>query len=211
MANPFSNRKKVRGWKRRLRELERFREGYRSIDFDLLRRNELAYVKLWLSPWSRLVPRDPPVWFRRRVLAAFLDVLHSWHRALEAAGEPYYLRLWLFDPRFHRTQVVAAIGSRIRYYETLFAPAGGARALPPPQYRDAAYDLTGLEWEPCLDTDVLLEEDAADERDLARIRLRASRVEHASWGQPLFLFDRGLVWLGRPAAERPAVEPRPGA
>ncbi len=203
MANPFSNRKKVRGWKRRLRELERFRLAHRTLDVDALRRDELAYVKLWLDPWSRLVPRDPPVWFRRRVLAAFLDVLHSWGRALEATGEPYYLRLWLYDPRFHRTQVVAAMGERIRWYETMFVPAAGARALPPPQFRDPAYDLAEVEWEPCLDTDVLLEDDASDERDLARIRRRASRVEHARWGQALFLFDRGLVWLGKPATGSP--------
>ena len=211
MANPFSNRKKVRGWKRRLRELERFRLAHRELDVDALRRNEVAYVKLLLDPWSRLVPRDPPVWFGRRVLAAFLDILRSWHGALEATGEPYYLRLWLFDPRFHRTQVVAAMGDRIRWYEKSFEPAAGAPPLPPPHLGDPAYDLAALEWEPCRDTDVLLEDDAADERELARIRLRASRVEYASWGQPLFLFDRGLVWLGRPPAEEPAVEPRPGA
>ena len=209
MANPFSNRKKVRGWKRRLRELERFRRAHLALDVGALRRDELAYVKLWLDPWSRLAPRDPPVWFRRRVLAAFLDVLHAWHRALEAAGEPYYLRLWLFDPRFHRTQVVAATGGRIAWYETMFAPAAGAPPLPPPHYRDPAYDLAALEWEPCLDTDVLLADDAADMRELGRLVLRASRLEQTSDGQALLLFDRGRVWLGRPAAASAAGE-RPG-
>lgn len=209
MANPFSNRKKVRGWKRRLRELERFRLAHRVLDVDALRRDEPAYVKLWLDPWSRLVPRDPPVWFRRRVLAAFLDVLHAWHRALEATGEPYYLRLWLFDPRFHRTQVVAAMGDRIAWYETMFAPAAGAPPLPPPHLRDPAYDLAALEWEPCLDTDVLLEDDAADARELAWLHRHASRVERTRAGQPLFLFDRGRVWLGRPPAA-PAAAERPG-
>lgn len=204
MANPFSNRKKVRGWKRRLRELERFRRAHLELDVEALRRSEVVYVKLWLDPWSRLVPRDPPVWFRRRVLAAFLDILHSWNRALEAAGEPFYLRLWLFDPRFHRTQVVAAVGDRIAWYRNSFEAAPGARPVPPPHLHDPAYDLAALEWEPCRDTDVVLEEDAAERGDL-RILRRATRVEHTSWGQPLFLFDRGFVWLGRPAArERPA-------
>jgi hypothetical protein len=209
MANPFSNRKKVRGWKRRLRELERFRLAHRVLDVDALRRNEVHYVKLWLDPWSRLVPRDPPVWFRRRVLAAFLDVLHAWHRALEATGEPYYLRLWLHHPRFHRTQVVAAMGDRMAWYRGTFAPAPGARPLPPPQYADPAYDLAAAEWEPCLDTDVLLPDDAADLRELGRLVLRASRLEQTSDGQALLLFDRGHVWLGKPAAAPAAVE-RPG-
>lgn len=201
MANPFSNRKKVRGWKRRLRELERFRLAHRELNLDALRRSEYEYVKLWLDPWSRLVPRDPPVWFRRRVLAAFLDILASWQRTLEASGEPFYLRLWLFYPRFHRTQVVAAVGDRIAWYRNTFEAAPGARPLPP-HLRDPAYELDALQWEPCLDTDVLLEDDALDSRELGRIQRRASRVEQTSWGKTLFLFDRGFVWLGRP---------RPGA
>lgn len=202
MANPFSNRKKVRGWKRRLRELERFRLAHLALDVDALRQSEVVYVKLWLDPWSRLVPRDPPVWFRRRVLAAFLDILRSWHGALEATGEPFYLRLWLFDPRFDRTQVVAATGDRIRWYEGSFEPEPGAPRLPPPHLGDPAYDLTAVEWEPCLDTDVLLPDDTVDMGELGRLVLRASRLEQTSDGQALLLFDRGLVWLGKPAAAR---------
>lgn len=201
MANPFSNRKKVRGWKRRLRELERFRQRYLELDVDALRQDELRYVKLWLDPWSRLVPRDPPAWFRRRVLAAFLDLLYAWDRALRATGEPYYLRLWLYHPRFHRTQVVAAMGGRIAWYQGMFAPAPGARPLPPPQYGDPAYDLDATEWEPCLDTDVLLPDDAVDMRELGRLVRGASRVESTRAGQALLLFDRGHVWLGSPRPE----------
>ncbi|HEX2091384.1 MAG TPA: hypothetical protein VHG28_03240 [Longimicrobiaceae bacterium] len=196
MPNPLSNRKKVRGWKRRLRQLDRFQREHQALNLDALCRNEVAYVKLWLDPWSRLVPRNPPVWFRRRVLHAFLEILRSWHRALEVAGEPYYLRLWLFHPRFYQTQVVAAVGDRIEYYETLFVPDDRVRTLPPPQYEDPSYDLRLLEWRPCLDTDVILPEDTIDMRELARPVVQASRIETASTGQALLLFNRGRVWLG---------------
>ncbi|HTE17101.1 MAG TPA: hypothetical protein VK689_01835, partial [Armatimonadota bacterium] len=91
MPNPFSNKKKVRGWKRRIRQLERLRLAYREMDVERLRAAERQYVKIWLDPWSRVVPRNPPYWYRRRVVATFIDIYESWRRALEASGEPYYL------------------------------------------------------------------------------------------------------------------------
>lgn len=196
MPNPFSNSKKVRGWKRRLRQLERFRDANLALDVDALRLYEYHYLKIRLDPWNRLEPRNPPVWFRRRILAAFLDVLRSWHRALEATGEPYYLRLWLFHPEFHKTQVVAAMGSRIAWYEGVFEPAPHARPLPPPSYDDPAYDLRALEWEPGLHSDYVLADDAWDFDDLARLTRQATRIQETSSGQSLLVFDRGFVWQG---------------
>ena len=195
MPNPLSNRKKVRGWKRRLRELDAFRRRHEALDPAWLGESGVRYVKVWLDPWSRLVPRNPPAWFQRRILAAFLQILSSWRRTLDATGEPYYLRLWLFDPEFHQSQVVAAVGSRIPFYENTFDPAPTGRGRPPPRYDDPEYDLDALAWRPCLHTDVVLE-DAADAADLAWLHRRASRVERARTGQALFLFDKGLVWVG---------------
>ena len=54
----FSNQKKVRGWKRRLRQLERFRLAHRALDVEALRASHYDYVKVWLDPWSRLGGRN---------------------------------------------------------------------------------------------------------------------------------------------------------
>lgn len=141
--------KEVRGWKRRIRQLEQFRLAHRELNVEALRRGRgVRYVKIWLDPWSRLEPRNPPYWYRRRILAALIDILGAWREQLERMGEPYYLALWLFDPDFHRSQVVAAAGESIEYYRTLFEPAAGTPAHPPAAYRDAAYDLDSLRWWP---------------------------------------------------------------
>ena len=203
MANPFSNRKKVRGWKRRIRQLERLRLAYRELDVDALRRDHRQYVKIWLDPWRRLVPRNPPYWYRRRILAAFLDILDAWRERLEAAGEPYYLELWLFHPDFHDTQVVAAMGERLEYYRTLFEPAAKAAAHPPAEYQDAAYDLGELNWRAGQVIDVHLastyEGDMEGLMALAERGRSADRVQATADGtDTLYIFHRGLVWLGSP-------------
>lgn len=202
MANPFSNKKKVRGWKRRVRQLERLRQAHLRLDMDALRAAEREYVKIWLDPWSRLVPRNPPYWYRRRILAAFMDILHSWRDALEATGEPYYLELWLFHPDFHGTQVVAAIGDMVNFYDNAFEPAESAPPRPPALYDDPAYDLDGLRWRPGTEITVQLGSEADDPEEVARLLREADRVQTSKYtGDTIYIFEKGRVWQGSlPAA-----------
>lgn len=198
MANPFSNRKKVRGWKRRIRQLEQFRLAHRDLDVEALRHGRgVRYVKIWLDPWSRLVPRNPPHWYRRRILAAFVDILGAWRERLEAAGEPYYLELWLFHPDFHDTQVVAAMGEAIDYYRTLFETAAGAAAHPPAEYRDPTYDFSALRWRAGQVIDAELASTyESDFQALAKLVPTADRLQVTADGDTLLIFHRGVVWLG---------------
>lgn len=200
----FSNRKKVRGWKRRLRQLERFRLAHRTLDVEALRRSHYDYVKVWLDPWSRLGGRNPPVWFRRRILAALMDIHDAWRAALEQAGEPYYLEIWLFHPDFHRSQVVAAMDWRMEHYENVFEPAPATAPRPPALYDDAAYDLDRFRWRPGTEVNVYMaspgELDADIAADFAR---RASKIEQRPDGDTLYFFEQGTVWQGAPAGPAP--------
>jgi hypothetical protein len=193
----FENRKKVRGWKRRLRQLERFRLAHRTLDVESLRASHYDYVKLWLDPWSRLGGRNPPVWFRRRILAAFIDIHDAWRAALEATGEPYYLEIWLFHPDFHRSQVVAAMDWRMEHYENVFEPASRAAPRPPALYGDAAYDLDRFRWRAGTEVNVYMagpgELDADIQADFER---RASRIQERPDGDTMYFFEQGTVWQG---------------
>lgn len=197
MANPFSNRKKVRGWKRRIRQLEQFRLAHRELDVEALRRGGRHYVKIWLDPWRRLVPRNPPYWYRRRIVAAFIDILGAWRERLEAAGEPHYLEMWLFHPDFYDTQVVAAVGEELGFYRMSFDPAEGAPAQPPAEYGDAVCTRDDLRWRA---GQVIHAEMASwyegDFQALARLVPTANRLQQTADGDTLLIFHRGLVWLG---------------
>ncbi|HEX2076877.1 MAG TPA: hypothetical protein VHG08_04185 [Longimicrobium sp.] len=203
MANPFSNKKKVRGWKRRIRQLERLRLEHRQLDVAALREHGVQYVQIWLDPWDRLVQRNPPYWYRRRILAAFIDIFGAWKTGLEELGEPYYLELWLFEPDFYRTQVVAAVGTRVEYYRTLFPTVPGAPGRPPPQYQDPAYALSSFRWRAGEVIDVRTEKlDEPDAQDIATWSRHAARIEHTA-DDTLYIFNRGIVWLGSQPADTP--------
>jgi hypothetical protein len=200
MPNPFSNRKKVRGWKRRIRQLDRLRLRHRELNMELLRRDGVDYVEILLDPWSRLVSRNPPYWYRRRILAAFIDIFDAWQDTLERLGEPYYLALWVFDPAFYRTQVVAAVGDRVEGYRDWFDPADRG-AAGPVQYRDGSYELGRFQWRAGQVLDVFsAQEDAFDELDVAEWTRTADRIEQTA-DDTLFTFKRGIVWLGTQPSE----------
>lgn len=196
MPNPFSNKKKVRGWKRRIRQLERFRLENRVLDVESLRAAERAYVKIWLDPWSQLVPRNPPYWYRRRILAALIDIHDAWRETLDAVGEPYYLELWLFHPDFHKSQVVAAVGDCIDFYRNVFEPAPDAPPRPPALYDDQGYDLDTLGWRPGTEIHAVAAADVEDFDHAVELTRRADRVQQASWGDMLYIFELGGVWQG---------------
>lgn len=197
MEPQLVNRKKVRGWKRRLRQLERFRLIYRVLDIPTLRAHEVEYAKLWLDPWSRLVKRNPPFWYRRRAVAVFIDILRNWKIQLDELQEPYYLRLWLFDSRFPSTQVVAAIGSRVLFYERSFNDRPGMVSVPPEPYHDAGCDLHALRWRTVQDEEYFLASvDAESEEERAYLRKVASREESTPDGDTLYIMERGLIWIG---------------
>lgn len=173
-----SNRHKVRGYRRRLRALDRFADAHAGLDLDALRLRHYDYVKLWLDPWSRLAKRNPPMGYRRPALRAFFRIAEAWDRQLRTLGEPYYLAVWLHDPRFHATQVVAGLRERIGWYETVFPERAAA---PPPfdRYGVGADARTACRWAGWVDVDPVYEPG-----DEAVRWVRRGGVWEARWPSP---------------------------
>jgi len=59
MTNLYSNKKKIRGWKRRIKSIETWKQRHIHLDIAQLEQYHRDYVKLWISPWYRLTKRNP--------------------------------------------------------------------------------------------------------------------------------------------------------
>lgn len=192
------NRGKVRGWPRRLRHIERLRERYAHPDGRMLDDYGYATVGLHLAPWGNLIPRNPPVWLRRRYVSVLLDLQRSWHGDLTERGEPFDLMLWLVHPRFWRTQLVAAVGDRVEFYRgTFLEPQPSVPPRPPVLYDAHAYDLDRLVWTPGYDCDYVMQVDLdSDPSWAAWFEKRARhRVVHEAHG--MYTYRQGSAWIGR--------------
>ena len=199
MANPFSNIKKVRGWKRRIRQAEQWRRFEGELDLDHLRQFGSTYAEISFAPWRR---REPPFWYRRILLQHLIDIYHDWEQQLPREfGNAFYLRLWLFHPKFHSSQVVAAVGESVEDYQHRFPQALGLRTTPLPEYQGPGYNLSDFEWRPCIDEDhYSVVEDELDADQIAWMEKHAARREQSSTGDPVYVLHRGFLWVG---ARRP--------
>ena len=117
--------KKIRRYKRILKEIERWRSEVIELDLENVQSTNRDYVKIWVSPYSDLelgnsISPQPSGEARTKILEALLDIYDNWKLALDKLGEPYYLKIWLYDQRFSNSQVVCAIGPFLDFYETTF-------------------------------------------------------------------------------------------
>jgi len=194
------DRKKIRGWPGKLRRLDRLRDKHLELDLDALLTEELAYVKLWIDPFYRLDKRNPPMWYRKRCVSALVAIHDAWARRLATLDQPSYLALWLYHPNFLGSQVVAAVGSHIAWYERLFPSGGPVRPTPLPDFDAPDVDLASWSWSahPELFPDDIAphERHRAWARSLMRRAVASRTDEH---GVLHVLVRHGSVWVGRRA------------
>ena len=193
MPNPLSNKKKIRGWKQQLRNLEQWRQAQRVPNLPALETYGETYVKIWLDPWHRLVRRDPPPWFRRKIATALLALYRDWQQALLQRGKPFRLLLYLHEPNFINSQLVAGKPHLATYHppDPAQPPFPAERFFAP---GTAPQDIT---WQPLIEEDLFLEKlDELTPETIARIKKRAYHISTISSGDTCYHIRTGSAWVG---------------
>ncbi len=143
---------KIRGHKRRQRRIKNWRLENLEINADLIEKYNRDYVEIIVHPWCDIslikskIP-SPKGTTKRLMLAGLLDIYESWKIQLDKLEKPYYLKIWLFEPRFAQSQVVCAIGDRIEYYENNFFKPDHAKTFIPESYGQLTERLKKYNWD----------------------------------------------------------------
>jgi len=214
-------KQKTRGHNRRQKQIEQWRSDNLSIDLAsclLNDRYSYYYVKIGVYPWNGSTRRtdwikEPTGKTKQKILNTLLDIYADWKDQLDKLGQPYYLKVWLFEPRFSQSQVVCAIGDSIDYYENVFFKPDTAKFIKPEIYGGLKTKLSGFNW------DYHHDEDRYDNTDLGEPEEYSSQQDYEDsvrWFNKLmkephrtqlltepigkiteaYCFKRGDVWLG---------------
>jgi len=89
------NKKKIRGWKRRIKAIEPWFEAYKMPDLDRFKEKGSAYIKIRISPWNLICERVPPNWYFRLILQKLVLIHDSWKVIFERQQIPFDLQIWL--------------------------------------------------------------------------------------------------------------------
>lgn len=213
-------KKKVRGHRRRWKAIENWRLHNTDLDLTdyLLNERERFYVKIGLHPWGSLSLTNsewpqPRGKTKQKIIEALIDIYEDWQHQLDQLGQPYYLKIWFFEPYFSKSQVVCAIGECVNFYENTFHKSDADRGIQLDYYGNLRTKLSKFLWEHHLDevhydnTEFDKPEQYASRQDyeevlewFEKLLKKPHRVQ--KFNKPigeatqLYSFKCGDVWLG---------------
>ena len=215
----ISRKRKVRGHKRRWRAIEKWIASYKSIDIDRLKECERTWVKVRVSPWTDFSGvsdrfREPRGTTKIKLLKGLIEIYRSWKEILDEHQEPYYLKIWLYEPRFPNSQVVCAVRESIDFYKNTFNDPGEHKTLNPDKYGRLSPAIAKFTWDYRIDEDsfeTVTEDDRPfyasfkdyeeDRKWSVNMLSKADRIQSVGRGgdgsKIDFFITRGDIWLGQ--------------
>jgi hypothetical protein len=151
------------------------------------------YEKLGLAPWA--VNEKPPVAIRKLWVSRLVADFHHWQSQIASDYPEFYLAVWLFEPEFGRSQLVAGIEEKMTLYEGIFGPEID---LPLPAEYQQLSGVAELHWFARATVEAFWPDDFAELGSWGTNRPHW-KVETAD-GQPFFAVQVGRVWIGQKPA-----------
>lgn len=198
---PDFSKQKIRGWKRRVRDIERWKAYNMQLDLSLLEKYDRDYVKLGsLSFYSLFRKYNLPTWYKRLIIQALIEVYDSWKQDLEKLDEPYYLKVWIFEEDILYSQVVASYREMLHFYDTTFIEIEKVDSL---SGELTTKNTSDLKWHKGFNTigwsEADLLEDIKDgfytDEEVQSIKDSAYAITEYS-GDTFYIQKAGVVWLG---------------
>ena len=117
--------RKIRGHRRKWREIEKWTQNNKTLNEDFLNKYHNDYAEIIVHPWCDLSltnSRLPELKGKTKklILNGLIEIYNEWKKQLEQLNQDYYLKIWLFEPRFSKSQVVCGIKERIDFYNNNF-------------------------------------------------------------------------------------------
>ncbi|MBP1994344.1 hypothetical protein [Paenibacillus eucommiae] len=137
-----------------------------------------------------------------------LDVYRIWNEKLLKLEEDFYLKLWIYDPHFINSQMVAAYKDCLHFYDQTFEVGNQEKQFPYHKYTYLREKLEMFDWHLYMDSDIFAESELIDniqrgwmsEKEIEAIKGKAYKVEtiHLSDGDTdkTYSVKVGDVWVG---------------
>lgn len=147
------------------------------------------------------------------MLEGLIQIYDVWRDKLDQLNEPYYLKLWLFEPHFSNSQVVCAIGESIHSYDETFYKPESKKPLQPKYYGELNSQISEFTWDYYLDEEHWNNSEpgspeeyasADDFEEVAKRFRKMMKKPHRTTNFPepvgeateYYSFKKGDVWLG---------------
>ncbi|MFD1294965.1 hypothetical protein ACFQ5N_14065 [Lutibacter holmesii] len=206
--------KKIRGLNQIWKNIEKWKNAQLKLNIENLKQYERDYAKIWVHPFSGISitnskKTEPKRETKKRILNGLIDIYESWKNQLDELNEPYYLKIWLFEERLSKSQVVCAIGNSIDYYNSTFNIPENTKKFKTDFIGLIKTRMESFNWEHRLDENILFSSDIGDREDYKN---EIEYLENKKWldnrlkkkhvikilkdGTESYAFEIGKVWIG---------------
>lgn len=203
----YSKKKKIRGWKRHKRKIERWKQNVIDIDMNYIREHQRDYAKLWIHPFYSLVRRNPPNWYNRLLLNEMIDVYLNWYEKMTMEDENFYLKIWLYEPDFISSQIVVSYKDCINTYNDTFDKNLTVKKFPFYKYESLKDKLALFDWEAHIDTEMYWDEELKEDivtgfrtkdeiNEIINKAYKIQKIKLSDGDDVLYKVNVGEVWLG---------------
>lgn len=182
--------KKVRGWKRRLRQLEKWEQEHSNYNDSFLKEYQYEYIKLFTLPYDIKIPN----WYKREVVRVLLNIFDEWTTQARADHNRFFASVIINEVDIMESQVLISIGEEMDRYLTDRRPIEKLEIIP----LWLQCKKTKLEWKPFMSTYVLLEDELEDYPEKERNEIIKKIVERKEVSNSDYecelLVNDGITW-----------------
>lgn len=207
--------KKIRGLKKKVARIQYWIEENLELNIEHLTEHKYNYTKFYVDPWNNLILTDsqipePKGNAKKEILNGLEKIYDNWKTELEKLNKPYYLKIWVYEPRLSKSQVVCAIDERIEHYENIFEKA---------DFKQNSSSITNefssdFKWQPKIDENLYWESDLlwpidrykrtedgyADRKLLTKLKkgnYRNQIIDNPNEKKDtIYFLPKGKIWIG---------------
>ncbi|MCF0071398.1 hypothetical protein LZD49_13025 [Dyadobacter sp. CY261] len=195
------NKKKIRGWKRRIKEIDRWFEAYKMPDLDRFKTKGEDYVKIRISPWNLVCERIPPNWYFRLIAQKLVLIHDIWKDIFESQQIPYDLQIWLNYPNTIRSRIVCAKVESFGEIRDNYYRESTKNNILPPMWASHVKELKNFTWQQHDDEDFAFKNleylDSQEIDELLKFGFNEDKIIIDGVEDTRYSRKVGNVWIGR--------------
>jgi len=210
--------KKIRGHKRLWKAIDQWKNANLPLDLETLKVRERDYTKIYVHPYSSISMLtsefpQPKGETRKRIIIGLFEIYEQWELQLKTLNEPYYLKIWLYEPRFSNSQVVCAIGNCLHFYDSTFHKPEISKSLNTNNFGSLEHNISKFNWEYRYDEEHMNNAELGNPEDYysieaynqekAWIQQRLKKPHRVTkYTEPIgdategYSFKKGVIWIG---------------
>lgn len=118
--------KKIRGHRKIQKRVQRWIEQNKTLHISDFLANKYCYANVSFHPYFNISINnsniaEPKTKSRKHIILGLQEIYNNWKMELDKLDQPYFLKIYLFEPRISKSQVICAIGKeKMEYYENFF-------------------------------------------------------------------------------------------